>query len=70
MGLKVRVLASSPSREEAGAPATHYRAEAYDEADPFRERRWACEHEHDSVEAALECGTDWLAAHGKEAASA
>ena len=70
MGLKVRVLASSPSREGAGAASAHYRAEAYDEADPFRERRWVCEHEHDSVEAALECGSDWLAVHGQEAPSA
>jgi hypothetical protein len=41
-------------------PALVYRAEAYDEEDAYRERKWGCSHSHDSVERALGCGMDWL----------
>jgi len=37
-----------------------YSAEAYDEDDRFRDRKWACSHEHESVEHALICGMSWL----------
>jgi hypothetical protein len=41
-------------------PPLIYRAEAYEEGDEFRESKWGCKHEHESVEYALKCGLDWL----------
>jgi hypothetical protein len=51
-------------------PALVYRAEAYDEEDAYRERKWGCSHNHDSVERALGCGMDWLDEQADEAATA
>ena len=41
-------------------PPLVYRAEAYEEADEFREPKWTCGHDHGSVEDALDCGQSWL----------
>jgi len=41
-------------------PPLVYRAEAYEEADRFRERMWGCAHDHESVEHAFNCGVEWL----------
>jgi len=41
-------------------PGLLYRAEAYEEADRFRERKWECSHNHRSVEDAFNCGVTWL----------
>jgi hypothetical protein len=41
-------------------PALVYHAEAYEGTDGFREPKWACEHDHRSVEDALNCGHAWL----------
>jgi hypothetical protein len=41
-------------------PRLVYKAEAYEESDEFRETLWACKHNHESVEHALNCGLDWL----------
>jgi hypothetical protein len=41
-------------------PPLIYRAEAYEESDEFRETLWRCEHDHGTVEAALDCGLVWL----------
>lgn len=65
MALKVRVLASSRPRDAGGPPSTTYRAEAYDDADPFRERSWTCDHEHPTVDEAFQCGMDHLATSGE-----
>lgn len=65
MTLKVRVLATTRPPDIGRPQATTYRAEAYDDADPYREPVWSCEHEHESVEGALQCGTDWLAQQGQ-----
>jgi hypothetical protein len=53
VALKIRILA-------AQGPKLVYQAEAYEEEDRFRERKWACPHEHDSMEHALICGMTWL----------
>jgi hypothetical protein len=66
VALKIRVLASTRPLDVGRPLATMYRAEAYDDADPYRERVWACEHEHETVEAALECGMEWLARQGED----
>jgi len=34
--------------------------EASDDQDNFRERKWACDHAHESVDHALNCGVEWL----------
>ncbi len=60
MGLKIRVAASHGPRKRGPVPPIVYRAEAYEEADGFREPRWGCGHEHETVEHALNCGMDWL----------
>ena len=60
MGLRVRVTASHGPVRRGPVPPLIYRAEAYDDIDSFRERRWSCAHEHDSVETALNCGMAWL----------
>ena len=60
MALKIRVTATHWGRGEAEAAPVVYRAEAYEEDDGFREPRWGCAHDHDSVEHALNCGHDWL----------
>ena len=41
-------------------PPLVYRAEAYEEADRFRERKWGCSHDHENVEHAFNCGVEWL----------
>jgi hypothetical protein len=53
VALKIRILA-------AQGPKLVYRAEAYEEEDQFRDRKWVCQHEHESVEHALMCGMAWL----------
>jgi len=60
VGLKIRVMAShGPLRRGLVSPLV-YRAEAYEEADRFRERTWGCSHDHESVEHAFNCGVAWL----------
>jgi len=58
--LKIRVIAAHGSRRKGPVPTLVYTAEAYDDHDNFRERKWACDHAHESVEHALNCGTAWL----------
>ncbi len=60
MALKVRVMASQVPVRGGGVPGLLYRAEAYEEADRFRERKWECSHNHRSVEDAFNCGVTWL----------
>jgi len=58
--MKIRVMASHGPIGRGGLPALVYRAEAYDEADRYRECKWGCSHSHDSVERAFNCGMGWL----------
>jgi hypothetical protein len=58
--LKIRVIAAHGPRRKGPLPPLVYTAEAYDDQDNFRERKWACDHAHESVEHALNCGTEWL----------
>ena len=67
--MKIRVMASHGPPGPGIIPALVYRAEAYDDADGFRERKWGCSHTHDSVERAFNCGMDWLDDPTGEAAS-
>ncbi len=60
MALKIRVLASHGPLRRGTVPPLVYRAEAYEEADRFRERMWGCAHDHVSVEHAFNCGVEWL----------
>ena len=60
MALKIRVTATHGSPGRGPVPPFVYRAEAYDDRDGFREPKWGCEHEHHSVEEALDCGAVWL----------
>ena len=60
MALKVRVMASQVPVRAGLVPTLLYRAEAYEEADRFRERKWECSHNHRSVEDAFNCGMTWL----------
>jgi len=41
-------------------PALIYRAEVYEDSDRFRECKWGCSHNHESVENAFNCGMSWL----------
>ena len=56
MAAKIRILAHSAS--QGSKPV--YEAEAYEAEDRFRERKWSCTHEHESMEHALICGMAWL----------
>jgi len=67
--MKIRVMASHGPPGRGVIPALVYRAEAYDEADRFRECKWECSHSHDSVEHAFNCGMDWLDDQPAEPAS-
>lgn len=60
MALKIRVTARHGSPRREAAPPVVYRAEAYDEHDGFRDPKWGCDHDHASVEEALDCGHSWL----------
>jgi hypothetical protein len=60
VALKIRVTASHGSPGRGPLPPFVYRAEAYDEGDGFREPKWGCDHDHKSVEEALDCGHSWL----------
>ncbi len=60
MALKIRITAAPRPREQSLVPALVYRAEAYEEADEFREPKWGCSHDHESVEHAFHCGMTWL----------
>jgi hypothetical protein len=60
VGLKIRVTASHGKPGRGPVPPLIYRAEAYEEGDEFRETLWCCEHDHGTVEAALDCGLVWL----------
>ena len=60
MALKIRVMASHGPLRRGPVPALVYRAEAYEEGDRFRECKWGCSHDHDSVEHAYNCGVTWL----------
>ena len=54
------VMASQVPVRGGGVPGLLYRAEPYEEADRFRERKWECSHNHRSVEDAFNCGVSWL----------
>ncbi|HEY1455128.1 MAG TPA: hypothetical protein VGG31_01415 [Candidatus Dormibacteraeota bacterium] len=58
VALKIRVLATAGATRGEHS----YRAEAYEETDPFRTPVWTCPHEHETAHAAHECGEDWLQA--------
>jgi len=60
MPLRIRVIAAHGPGRKGPLPPFVYTAEAYDDQDNFRERKWACAHAHESVEQALNCGTEWL----------
>lgn len=60
MAFKIRVTATNGPLGQAAIPPLIYRAEAYDEADGFREPIWSCKHDHASVVQALDCGCAWL----------
>ena len=60
MALKIRVTASHARLGKGHEPPLVYRAEAYEEGDEFRETLWGCQHDHESVEHALNCGLAWL----------
>ena len=60
MALKIRVTATHGSPGRGPVPPLVYRAEAYEDADEFREPKWGCGHDHNSVEEALDCGHSWL----------
>ena len=47
-------------------PPPVYRAEAYRDTELLRETVWGCEHEHRTVQGALNCGHQWMGAQ-KEA---
>jgi len=53
-------MASHGPLRRGPVPPLVYRAEAYEEADRFRERKWGCAHDHESVEHAFNCGVAWL----------
>jgi len=67
--LKIRVMAARGSRRKGPVPTLVYTAEAYDDQDNFREPKWACDHAHESVEHALNCGIEWLEGAQDERAS-
>jgi hypothetical protein len=60
MPVKMRVTASQGAPGRGPVPALIYRAEAYDDEDRFRDAVWKCPHDHDTVEAAVNCGQSWL----------
>jgi hypothetical protein len=60
VALKVRVMASHGAIRTGVVPTLVYRAEAYEEDDRFRDRKWGCSHNHDTVEQAFNCGMTWL----------
>ncbi|TMG70193.1 MAG: hypothetical protein E6H86_01575 [Chloroflexi bacterium] len=60
MALKIRITAAPRPRQRSLVPALVYRAEAYEEADHFREPMWGCPHDHETVEHAYHCGVTWL----------
>ena len=60
VALRIRVTASHGRLGKGPVPPLIYKAEAYEEGDGFREPKWGCNHEHESVEYALNCGLDWL----------
>ena len=62
-------MASHGPTRRGGLPALVYRAEAYDEADRYRERKWGCSHRQDSVERAFNCGMGGLDDQTDEAAT-
>jgi len=63
VALKIRVMASHGSPGRGGLSALIYRAEAYEDNDRFRERKWGCSHEHRTIETAVQCGQAWLDEH-------
>jgi hypothetical protein len=66
LALKIRITAAPRPRQ----PSLVYRAEAYEEADDFREPRWGCPHDHETVEHAFHCGMSWLNEQAGEPAEA
>jgi hypothetical protein len=60
VALKIRVTASHGRPGKGPVPPLVYKAEAYEERDEFRETLWGCNHDHESVEHALNCGLVWL----------
>lgn len=70
MALKIRIMASRGSPARGPVTKLVYRAEAYDGADTFAERRWSCEHDHETAEHAFHCGMSWLSDNQGAAAEA
>jgi hypothetical protein len=60
VGIKIRIMATHGARGRGPVPKLVYRAEAYENEDRFADRKWACAHDHETVEHAFHCGQDWL----------
>ena len=60
MAFKIRIMASHGKPGRGPVPRIIYKAEAYEEGDQFRERKWQCVHDHETVEHAFNCGMVWL----------
>jgi len=60
VALKLRIMASRGPVRRGVPPALIYRAEVYEDSDRFRECKWGCSHNHESVENAFNCGMSWL----------
>ena len=65
MAFKIRIMASHGELGRGPVPRLVYQAEAFENEDRFAERKWACEHRHESVEHAYRCGEEWLAQNPK-----
>lgn len=60
MGIKIRIMATHGAMGRGPVPKLVYRAEAYEDGEQFAERKWACAHDHETVEHAFHCGQEWL----------
>jgi hypothetical protein len=65
VAFKIRIMANHGLRGRGPVPQLVYRAEAYENDERFAERKWACDHEHETVEHAFHCGEEWLARNPK-----
>jgi hypothetical protein len=61
---QIGVLASHGQRPGALVPPWIYRAVAYESEDPFRQPVWVCTHDHNNVQDAQLCGSDWARYRG------
>jgi hypothetical protein len=67
---QIGVLASHGQRPGAVVPPWIYRAVAYESGDPFRQPVWVCPHNHNNVQDAQLCGSDWAQQRGAREARA